>query len=139
MAELIAHNRSVDTVFDLIGDLENDITKSIAWVFTKCPLFLENIIKSLIAIDVNANDIVIRYQEYEKDKGITDIEITDNRKFYIIIEAKRGWILPGEEQLKLYSERTEFIESPARRKAIVSMSECTKEYAENKLPSVSGV
>ncbi len=51
----------MDTVFDLIGDLENDITKSIAWVFTKCPLFLKNIIKSLIAIDVSANDIVIRY------------------------------------------------------------------------------
>ncbi len=38
---------------------------------------------------------MIRYQEFEKDKGITDLEITDNQKFYIIIEAKRGWVLPG--------------------------------------------
>ena len=63
----------------------------------------------------------------------------DNRNFYIIIEAKRGWILPGYDQLKMYSERDSFITNPARHKAIVSMSECTEEYANNKLPKVDGV
>lgn len=28
MAELIAYNEKVETIFDLIGDRENDITKS---------------------------------------------------------------------------------------------------------------
>jgi hypothetical protein len=81
---------------------------------------------------------VIRYQEFEKDKGITDLEITDNQKFYIIIEAKRGWVLPGESQLRLYSERTGFTSSPAKVKAIVSMSECTEDYAKKRLPTVPG-
>lgn len=32
MAELFAYNEKVETIFDLIGDRENDITKSIAWL-----------------------------------------------------------------------------------------------------------
>lgn len=138
MAELFAHNERVETVFDLIGDKENDITKSIAWAFVKCPRLLERVIERLLHIDVAADCVVIRYQEFEKDKGITDLEITDNQKFYIIIEAKRGWVLPGESQLRLYSERTGFTSSPAKVKAIVSMSECTEDYAKKRLPTVPG-
>lgn len=136
MAELFAYNEKVETIFDLIGDRENDITKSIAWAFAKCPRLLERVIDKLIHVHVDADDVVIRYQEFEKDRGITDLEITDNQKFYIIIEAKRGWVLPGEPQLKLYSERTGFINSPAKVKAIVSMSECTEEYAKKRLPVI---
>lgn len=138
MAELFAYNERVETIFDLIGDKENDITKSIAWAFVKCPRLLERVIESLLHVNVAADDVVIRYQEFEKDKGITDLEITDNQKFYIIIEAKRGWVLPGEPQLRLYSERAGFISSPAKVKAIVSMSECTEEYAKKRLPAILG-
>lgn len=138
MAELFAHNERVETIFDLIGDKENDITKSIAWAFVKCPRLLERVIERLLYVNAAADDVVIRYQEFEKDKGITDLEITDNQKFYIIIEAKRGWVLPGEPQLRLYSERAGFISSPAKVKAIVSMSECTEDYAKKRLPTVPG-
>lgn len=138
MADLFAHNRNIETVFDLIGDLENDITKSIAWSFVKCPHFFEMIIESLLQIKIDSKNVIIRYQEFEKEKGITDLEITDNRNFYIIIEAKRGWILPGKEQLKLYSERTDFKNSPVKTKAIVSMSECEEKYARDKLPRIPG-
>lgn len=136
MAELFAYSGKVETIFDLIGDRENDITRSIAWAFAKCPRLLERVIEKLIHVNVDADDVVIRYQEFEKDKGITDLEITDNQKFYMIIEAKRGWTLPGEPQLKLYSERTGFINSPAKVKAIISMSECTEEYAKKRLPEI---
>lgn len=138
MAELFAHNERVETIFDLIGDKENDITKSIAWAFVKCPRLMERVIGRLLHVNAVADDVVIRYQEFEKDKGITDLEITDNQKFYIIIEAKRGWVLPGEPQLRLYSERSGFISSPAKVKAIVSMSECTEDYAKKRLPTVPG-
>ena len=40
------------------------------------------------------------------------------------------------DYLKLYSERTGFINSPAKVKAIVPMSECTEEYAKKRLPVV---
>lgn len=138
MAELFACNERVETIFDLIGDKENDITKSIAWAFVKCSRLLERVIERLLHVNVDADDVVIRYQEFEKGKGITDLEITDNQKFYIIIEAKRGWVLPGESQLRLYSERVGFISSPAKVKAIVSMSECTEGYAKKRLPAIPG-
>ena len=139
MAELFAYNERVETIFDLIGDRENDITKSIAWAFEQCPRLLEKVIEYLIQVSVDADDVVIRYQEFEKDRGITDLEITDNREFYIIIEAKRGWNLPEEQQLKLYSDRSGFINNPAKVKAIVSMSECTAEYAKIRLPAIPGI
>lgn len=139
MAELIACGRKVESIFDLIGDLENDITKSIAWCFIKCPVLLQLCIKKLVNMTINPDDVIIRYQVSEVDKGITDLEITDNRNIYLIIEAKRGWILPEYDQLKMYSERNSFIDNPAKCKAIISMSECSEEYAVNKLPQIKGV
>ncbi len=70
MAELFAYNEKVETIFDLIGDRENDITKSIAWAFEKCPRLLERVIDKLIHVNVDADDVVIRYQEFEKDRRI---------------------------------------------------------------------
>ena len=110
MAELMAYGIEVSSIFQLIGNLENDITKSIAWALARCPEFLKAVIKEVISIDINPEKVSIKYQSFQKDKGITDLEITDleitdNSSFYIIIEAKRGWILPEKNQLKLYSER----------------------------------
>lgn len=134
MSELVAYGAEVSSIFQLIGNLENDITKSIAWALARCPEFLKLVIKEVMSIDINPEHARIKYQEFEKDKGITDLEITDDSSFYIIIEAKRGWILPGAEQLKLYSKRRNIVESPAPNKAIISMSECSEEYANAYLP-----
>lgn len=134
MSELVAYGTEVSSIFQLIGSLENDITKSIAWALARCPEFLKLVIKEVMPIDINQENVRIKYQEFEKDKGITDLEITDDSSFYIIIEAKRGWILPGAEQLKLYYKRRNIVESPASNKAIISMSECSEEYANAYLP-----
>lgn len=141
MSELMAHGSEVTSIFQLIGMLENDITKSIAWTLCKCPLFMKKLIAELLGIDVHAEKVRISYQEFEKDKGITDLEITDDESFYIIVEAKRGWILPYAEQLILYSKRKAIVESRAKHKAIVSMSECSNEYANSYLPfsEVNGI
>ncbi len=138
MVELIAHGQIVDTIFDLFGNLENDITKSIAWALAKCPKLLESVIYFLTDCEVEAADVLIRYQVSEEDKGITDLEIIDNKNIFIIIEAKRGWVLPGYEQLYMYSERESFKQNPAQKKMIVSMSECSEEYAYNNLANVEG-
>ena len=52
----------------------------------------------------------------------------------MIIEAKRGWILPGASQLSLYATRHDIVRSSAIHKAIVSMSECSDTYADLYLP-----
>ena len=134
MSELVAYGTEVSSVFQLIGNLENNITKSIAWALARCPEFLKAVINEVMSLEINTQNVRIKYQEFEKNKGITDLEITDDTSFYIIIEAKRGWILPGAEQLALYSQRRNIIESPVSHKAIISMSECSEDYANAYLP-----
>lgn len=133
MGELIAYGNKVTSVFQLIGTLENDITKSIAWALCKCPVLMKKVIDEILGININPEKVRIGYQEFEKEKGITDLEITDDDLFYIIVEAKRGWILPYAEQLELYSKRKAIAQSGAKHKAIVSMSECSNEYANSYL------
>lgn len=134
MSELVAYGTEVNNIFQLIGNLENDITKSIAWALARCPEFLKAVINEVMSLEIDTQNVRITYQEFEKNKGITDLEITDTTSFYIIIEAKRGWILPGAEQLTLYSQRKNIIESPVSHKAIISMSECSEDYANTYLP-----
>lgn len=45
----------------------------------KCSRMLEQVIERLLHINVDADDVEVRYQEFEKDKGILDLEITDNQ------------------------------------------------------------
>lgn len=134
MGELYAYGGEVKSIFQLIGTHEDDITKSIAWALCNCPVFLKQIIANLLGIAVDPDKVRIKYQESEKDKGRTDLELTDDNLFYIIIEAKRGWILPPKGQLTMYSEREDIVQSSAKHKAIVSMSECSDTYANSYLP-----
>lgn len=133
MSELIAYGSEVTSVFQLIGMLEDDITKSIAWALCNCPVFLKQIIAEVLNIEIDPSKVRIKYQEAEKDKGRTDLKLTDDELFYIIIETKRGWILTGKDQLTLYSERRNIVQSSARHKAIISMSECSDTYANSYL------
>ena len=80
------------------------------------------------------------FRSYTSDNGITDIEITDNENYHIIIEAKHGWNLPQLQQLKKYAERQDFAERNIANKIIVTMSECSAEYAKNNLPKeINGI
>ena len=130
MGRLIAYGKEVESVFQLMGTLENDITKSIAWAFSQCPLFTKILFDRLLNIDCNPDLFLIRYQLSEKDKGITDLEITDGELFYVIIEAKRGWVLPTKEQLSKYSIRTKINNGSIANRAIITLSECSEEYAD---------
>ena len=102
MSILKAYGNEVVSIFQLIGNKENDITKSIAWALKKCPVFMAKFIYEIFKIDINSDEVNIFYQNYDPKAGITDIEMTDGKTFYLIIEAKRGWLLPEEEQLKKY-------------------------------------
>ena len=41
MAELISYGHEVNSIFQLLGDKENDITLSMSWALKKCPVFLK--------------------------------------------------------------------------------------------------
>ena len=136
MSTLKAYGDAVVSIFQLIGDKENDITKSIAWALNKCPVFIKKIVYEIFGINVDPDEVDILYQKYDAETGITDIEMTDGQTFHLIIEAKRGWLLPGAEQLTKYSMRSDFRKAAVQNKAIVSMSECSVEYAKDNLPFV---
>lgn len=117
-----------------MGYKENDISHSTAWVLGKCDSMLKNLTQDVCGSDrYNHDTLEICVQEYDKGSGITDIEIKDDKEIFIIIEAKRGWILPTKTQLLKYSTRESFVKSPAKRKMIVTLSECSKDYAAHHL------
>lgn len=141
MAILKSYGQEVRSVFQLLGDKENDITSSICWALVKCPLFLKGIVKKVCGVDADPDQVIILNQQNGAETGITDIEVTDNEQFHIIFEAKRGWLLPKAEQLTKYSLRADFVANPVPHKHIVSLSECTQLYAESYLPfhEVNGI
>lgn len=141
MATLESYGKEISSIFQLLGDKENDITLSMSWALAKCPEFLKSIVSRVTGIVASSDDIRIMNQRYDRETGITDIEVTDYNTFHIIFEAKRGWLLPGSEQLTKYSLRDDFRKSVAPTKVIVSMSECTREYADTYLPfkEVNGI
>jgi hypothetical protein len=125
--DLLLHNRPVASVFNLLGQKENDVTYSIGWALSKGPSFLTNFLKELAERRSSDSDtLIIALQEFQKGSGITDIEIRDS-DVHIIIEAKRGWNLPLSEQLAKYLPR--FRETKAKRQLLVTMSECSQDYA----------
>lgn len=132
--ELLLHNRRVDSVFNLLGEKENDITFSVGWALSRSPSFLKEFLRSsAVWTRQVGSDTAIRLQTHEPRKGITDIEIESADDFFLIVEAKRAWDLPSKAQLRTYLRRNSFSSSRARRKAIVVLSECTREYAKANL------
>ena len=139
MPDLYLHRRRIESLFSLLGEKENDITFSIGWALSRCPHFLQGFLQSALGTrrQYASDDLVVVLQEFRKSDGITDIEIRDPN-LHVIAEAKRGWELPTDAQLKKYVSR--FKATNAKERLIVTMSECSIEYARHYLPaSVDGI
>lgn len=138
---LILHTKEIHSVFELLGKNENDISFSVAWALSKCPFFLTGFLTAALGFSPKSGSIEIRLQRHEKDHGYTDIEIECENEFYIIVEAKRGWVVPGEQQLRRYASRASFEKSKAKTKRLIVLSECSRDYGARRLclDSVCGV
>ena len=141
MANLYLREHKIDTVFQLLGENENDISYSVAWALANCPSFLDAFLQSQVKRNAEGQGVDIRLQHSQEKGGITDIEIESPGDFYVIIEAKKGWQLPGKTQLQKYANRRTFKDSQAPLKLIFALSECGQEYAKAHLEvcEVSGV
>jgi hypothetical protein len=134
--DLTLHGDPVGTVFDLLGKKENDITYSVGWAMAQSPdlatAFLEDVLSPTEPVTID----VVELQEYIRDSGYTDIEIKANEgKFHLVVEAKRGYLLPGEEQLIKYAARTD-----PQPDALVVMAEASADFVAGRLPAlVEGV
>lgn len=138
MTDLLLHGKKVHTVFDLLGSKENDITFSLGWALANCHAFALNLMHDVFpGYDCGAITSVV-LQDYRKDEGYTDIEIAAERA-YIIVEAKRGWCVPGIAQLEKYSSRIHE-KGAMGQTAFVVMSECAPHYAQTLLTAdVQGI
>lgn len=134
MADIYLHGRQLESIFELLGEKENDITYSIGWTLASSHAFLKAFIKRTLPNTLHTEDAIIRLQEFKHDSGITDIEI-QGRGFHIVVEAKRGWTLPGTDQLNLYAKRLNT--NSGQQNLIVVMSECSQEYASLHIPKMT--
>jgi hypothetical protein len=133
MSELLLHKRPVQSVFNLIGENENDITFSIGWALSQSPSLLKNLLRKALRLSnsYDPDQLTISLQESSPAAGITDIEIRCP-KIHLIIEAKRGWSIPTTSQLKTYLRR--FQKTTGVERALITMSECSQTYAQENLP-----
>lgn len=128
-AELSLFGEQIHSVFQLLGQDENDISYSVGYCLANSPAFLEGLLRQLnITSKIDIEQVKVKLQDFERGKGFTDFEIIQNQDFHIIIEAKRGWVYPGLTQLEKYSERESFVNSNARQKLLVVFNESTPEY-----------
>jgi hypothetical protein len=131
--ELRRYGRPVASVFDLLGRGEVDLTAALGWTLRQSPTLLDLVWKRLglpnspdgARIDLEVADV----------QGRTDLEIANDHAT-VIIEAKKGWLVPGETQLAKYVPRM----SGAPHPVLVSLSDSSARWAATQLGvSVQGI
>lgn len=136
MPELLLHARKLESIFELLGTKENNITYSLGWAFSRSPGFLQQFLNAALNTskkwDLSSFEILL--QEHKHEGGFTDIEFS-GPDVHIIIEAKRGWNLPQLGQLKRYLPR---FKPKLVHRVFITMSECTEVFAKQHLPAKVG-
>jgi len=118
-------------MFEILGEDENDLSYSLGYVLSQCPLLLKLLVKRIYG-KLKFSNAIIKMQENAKDKGYTDFEINLDNKYLFIIEAKKGWNLPTTKQLKRYLPR--FREFNKRKRKFLILSDCSEEYFKQNFP-----
>jgi len=130
--DLSLYGRTSVSVFDLLGRGETDLTAALGWTLTRSPTLMRAVWSRLgmpgSAVDVRAA------LEVADAEGRTDLEL-DGTDGQVIVEAKKGWLLPGTLQLSKYTGRFD----PARENLLVTLSDSSTEFAALHLPTVVDV
>jgi hypothetical protein len=105
VAELTLHGSTIETVFDLLGHRENDMTFALGWGLSRSDAVLQALLARIAPGVAPGSPVVVELQEYDvDDRGFTDVEIS-TPTIHAVIEAKRGWDPPTAAQLCRYQER----------------------------------
>jgi hypothetical protein len=101
--KLICSGCDIRTVFDLIGDKENDMTFSLGWVLANSEHFIAALLKDLTGRTWEGVErSLVKLQTGRVEYGITDVEGELGADLSIIFEAKRSAELPGFAHLAKY-------------------------------------
>lgn len=135
-AELTLYGRPVGTVFDLLGDKENDITYSLGWALAESDRLSSALLEDVLPSGLGLTADSVRLQEGISGAGFTDIEVlAGDGDVHIVVEAKRGYDLPQQTQLEKYATRTQ-----PPPDALVVCAEASADFVTGKLPPmVAGV
>jgi hypothetical protein len=129
---LTIRGSSSRSVFRLNGADENSATYALGWVLEKSPHFRCAMLSAWFDQDINVDDPVISLQRHGSDGGYTDIEIQFGQRVHAIVEAKRWWDVPTEEQLRRYRPR--LATAAAQLQRLVSISSADADFANRRLP-----
>src|SRR3954470_21858070 len=97
-------SRPAETVFDLLGHREDDLTRSFAWAMSQSPRLIAAVLADLDLPFDPGSPWRLRVQHSKHTRGRTDIELETDHAL-LIFEAKVGWNLPTLRQLDLYEQR----------------------------------
>jgi len=133
MSQLTLYGRPVGTVFNLLGSRENDLTYSLGWALASCDALALALLEDVHPGEDVGKVQAVRLQEIVAGGGFTDIEIESNRAA-VVLEAKRGWDIPTDEQLEKYLPHL----SQADIGRFLVVAEASPDYARPKLPTRIG-
>lgn len=123
--ELKLYGRTVHTVFDLLGEKEDDITYSLGWGLAQSERLAHSLLGEAFDGELAPINAVL-LQHADKTTGRTDVEVQTQNE-HLIVEAKRGWGLPPEGQLEQYARRLAR-DAGDRRKTILVVAECAQHF-----------
>lgn len=136
---LRANGITPTNIFELLGRGENSATFALGWAIQACGQFRRRLLDDFVSVSLSEHEpFVVDLQRHAEDGGYTDIEIVVPNRCHIVVEAKKGWILPEITQLARYVPRLRNSVSETRR--IVSLSAVRREHAERTQPlEVEGI
>lgn len=138
MVSVSRYGRNMGTVFDLLGTHEPALTGALGWTLGGSPSLLAAVLTHLGLVDTAPADVAIALETAD-EAGRTDIELLTPTA-HVIVEAKQGWIVPGEVQLAAYAPRLTASRDAGLDTRLVTLSDSTLEWATHVLPpQVAGV
>lgn len=133
MGSVIRYGREMSSVFDLLGTHEPALTAALGWTMGRSPALMAGVLERLgLGSTPGTGDFVVHLESADK-AGRTDIEVSTSTA-HVIIEAKQGWIVPGEVQLSAYAPRLVASTQTGLETRLVTLSDSTEAWARQVLP-----
>lgn len=134
MAAVTRYGRELGSVFDLLGTHEPALTAALGWVMGRSPALMGGVLDRLdLEEPASAGEVSVDLESADA-AGRTDIEISTPTA-HVIIEAKQGWIVPGQVQLAAYAPRLAASAAAGLETRLVTLSDSTQAWAREVLPA----
>lgn len=117
----------------MLGTHEPALTRALGWTLGRSPRMMRATLGLLgLDSDHSTGDVSVLLEDAD-ELGRTDIEIRTPTG-HVIIEAKVGWIVPGDVQLSAYAPRFSSGETGVVEQRLVTLSDSSPEWAAQVLP-----